>query len=449
MKNPKLFETALKKYTPVQVVGEGGSGRVFLVNDENHNEYAIKYLKPEVVTKEKIERFNNELYFSMRNTHPNILIINDYGFIKNENTKYPFYVMPYYENSLRKIMQNRLDPIRALEIYQQILNGLTDAHSRGIWHRDLKPENIFSNEKDHSVVVADFGIAHFSEDEILEAIETKNNERLANFAYAAPEQRSKSNVIDQRADIFSLGLILNELFTAEIPNGTSYKKIADVVPAYAYLDAVVDKMLKQSPKARLASIHEIQLEIENARNRYTKTNNSELKRIETPTKSLKNIFSAEVDISGRIDDLDSHSVVAISAGLSYGIMLPTIEKRRLYDHLVKHNPNLGKTRRNIVIFVGLLYVILNEYIEKLDAVYIDNEYSGYEDYIKGMLLSLIRKEHDNVSSNIVNIVRIDRHSPAREMARRVYKGDCNPDLIISANQIIDLFNRKRSGTSAS
>ena len=126
-----------------------------------------------------------------------------------------------------------------------------------IFHRDLKPENVLYNKSSDQLVVADFGIAHFGEDELYTLVETGPHDRLASFRYAAPEQRTPGLTIDHRADIFALGLMLNEMFTGEVPHGTDFKTIASVAPDFAYLDNLVLEMLRQSPVERPASVEVI------------------------------------------------------------------------------------------------------------------------------------------------------------------------------------------------
>jgi serine/threonine protein kinase len=111
------------------------------------------------------------------------------------------------------------------------------------------------------LAIADFGVARFAEEELYTLVETGKNTRLANFLYAAPEQRNREADVDQRADIYALGLILNEMFTREIPHGTGYKVIGSVAPQYAYLDDLVTQMLRQSPDDRPASIEVVKREL--------------------------------------------------------------------------------------------------------------------------------------------------------------------------------------------
>lgn len=217
-----VFQTAFNTYQSIESIGSGGSGNVLKVNDQDGNEFALKYLDPDKITTEKVKRFKNELFFCLKNDHPNIIKVYDWGYSIIKDTKCPFYIMPLYKKNLRDIIQSRLPNDIMLDIYSQILDGVEAAHLFNIWHRDLKPENILINPDTQRVVISDFGIAHFEEDWLYTLVETKAQTRLANFQYAAPEQREKGNKVDHRADIYSLGMILNEIFTGELALGMDF-----------------------------------------------------------------------------------------------------------------------------------------------------------------------------------------------------------------------------------
>lgn len=256
MKKPKLVKTTFVQYTVAGIKGEGGSGVVFEASDEEGNRFAIKALDPAKASKEKLKRFKNEFSFCSRYRHENIITVLDHGVTDDD---IPFFVMPLYDSSLRKLVGS-LNPKQAIHIFDKIMNGVDAAHKLGVFHRDIKPENILIREDGNELVLADFGIAEFKEEDLYTAVETKDGTRLANFQYAAPEQRVRGREVNYRADIFSLGLILNELITGEVPSGTNFKKISDVTDDYPYLDALVEKMLEQNPQSRFDSIEKLKHE---------------------------------------------------------------------------------------------------------------------------------------------------------------------------------------------
>ena len=246
MTKTKQFEfiTTFSRYVSTHPLGEGGSGFVFEVKDDNEQRFALKILKKQGITTEKRKRFKNEITFCQRASHPNIISVIDFGVVLDESIAIPFYVMPLYDCSLRNVIKDGLKPEDTIQIFSQLLDGIEAAHLQKIVHRDLKPENILFKTSDVQLALADFGIARFIEDELFTAVETKAQDRLANFQYAAPEQRVRGKDIDIRADIYAVGLILNEMFTQEIPQGTGYKTISSVSPEYSYLDEIVDKMIR-------------------------------------------------------------------------------------------------------------------------------------------------------------------------------------------------------------
>jgi len=158
-------------------------------------------------------------------------------------------------------MERGLSPDRILRYFDHLLDGVEAAHLKGVIHRDLKPENVLYDAPHDALVVADFGIAHFAEDELFTLVETRPNDRLANFQYAAPEQKYRGRDVGRAADIYALGLMLNEMFTGEIPQGTDHKTIIGIAPDYRYLDDLVNSMLRQDPAARPPSIEEIKKEL--------------------------------------------------------------------------------------------------------------------------------------------------------------------------------------------
>lgn len=188
-KKKLIFQTAFGLYGIVGIIGEGGSGRVYKVEDESSETYAVKCIHPENLTQKRRKRFKNELSFCHSNDHKNILKVLDWGSVELKGKQCPFFVMPYYPSTLRTLMKEGIEHNRILVYFSQILDGVEAAHLQGIWHRDLKPENILYNPSSDLLVVADFGIAHFAEELLHTSIETHDAERRRLQAEIEEEER--------------------------------------------------------------------------------------------------------------------------------------------------------------------------------------------------------------------------------------------------------------------
>jgi serine/threonine protein kinase len=249
-----ILQTAFGEYTVDKQLGEGGAGRVYGGVDDTGARIAIKVLTQ--ASSDKKRRFKNEIAFLARNKHTNIVTVTDHGVASTGNIKGPFYVMRQYTGNLRELMRKSV-PGDVMKLFSQILDGVEAAHLQGVTHRDLKPENVLFDNGNHALAIADFGIASFTDDQLVTLVETAPTQRLANFQYAAPEQRVAGKSVSTTADIYALGLLLNEMFTGDLPHGTDYRLIASVVTEYGYLDGIVSQMIKQNPAERPGSILEV------------------------------------------------------------------------------------------------------------------------------------------------------------------------------------------------
>ena len=269
-KQKRRFVTTFAEYFEAVIIGEGGSGQVFKVLDTDGKEFALKLLAPDRATKEKRARFRNELKLGEKTDHKNIITVVDHGVYFTDETESPFYVMEYYRKSLRDRIDDGIDLSEIEKHIADLLDGIEAAHELGIVHRDVKPENVLFDKTNRNLIIADFGIGRFTEEDLFVAIKTKDTTRLANFKYSAPEQRepSMNKVVDSKADIFAIGLIINEMFTGEIPQGAGYKVIGQVEKNYAYLDAVIEKMIQQDRSERYANVAEIKLALMGHKHKY-------------------------------------------------------------------------------------------------------------------------------------------------------------------------------------
>lgn len=262
LKKNDILHTSFDKYLILEKIGEGGNGTVYKVQSEDGKTYAAKVICKNDVSKEKIKRFKNEIGFCQKYDNDHIIKVIDYGYLPVGAKDYLFYIMPYYECSLRKRISDGLKIETAVQIFLNLCEGLRFAHTKGCIHRDIKPENILIKSVDNSCVIADFGIAHFMDDDKKTTVETKETSRLANFTYHAPEQASAGYSPEPTTDIFALGLILNEMITGSVPAGDNYKKIADINSDYYFLDKNVSKMICQNPSDRYQNIDELLVDYE-------------------------------------------------------------------------------------------------------------------------------------------------------------------------------------------
>lgn len=222
---------------------EGGSGIVWQakVNNNDNPSCAIKFINSS--DKIKIERFDRELTFCKNNPNKNIVPIIADG--EYEGKRY--YIMHLYPKTLKDVINEEKNADVLIKYILQLCNAVKFIHKKDIIHRDIKPENILIDGK--NLVLADFGIAHFKDSY---SSLTKSRDVLANRDYSAPEQRKKGNAKDIKmpADIYALGLILNECFTKQNPIGPYFKLIADDYPLYFQLDTLVANMTKQNQNDR-------------------------------------------------------------------------------------------------------------------------------------------------------------------------------------------------------
>jgi len=257
LKKPVMFETTFGVYTVDELLGEGGAGRVYGGIGPDETPVAVKVLAEERASADKRGRFKNEIFFLARNKHRNIVTVIDYGVARGGAIEGPLYIMRRYQSSLRQLMRGRIPPDGVLALFGQILDGVEAAHLQNVVHGDLKPENILYEGDSGTLAIADFGIARFTEDVLATLVKTAPGQRLASFQYAAPEQRTLGQAVGVPADLYALGLILNEMFTKAVPQGTEYQLISGVSKEFSFLDQIVAKMLRQLPQERPGSVAEV------------------------------------------------------------------------------------------------------------------------------------------------------------------------------------------------
>jgi Tol biopolymer transport system component len=217
----RLSTAFADRYRIERRLGEGGMATVYLAEDLKHDrKVALKVLRPELGVVLGADRFLKEIKTTARLQHPHILPLYDSGCTAPApgDTGLLYYVMPYIEGeTLREKLdrERQLGIDEAVQIATEVADALQYAHDQGVIHRDIKPENILL--RNGRALVADFGIA-LAVSAAGGGRMTETGFTLGSPHYMSPEQAMAEPHIDHRSDIYSLGSVLFELLTGELPH---------------------------------------------------------------------------------------------------------------------------------------------------------------------------------------------------------------------------------------
>jgi serine/threonine-protein kinase len=260
-------------YRVVAKLGEGAMGEVFLAEHPViGRKAALKVIHPQHARNpEVVSRFVNEATAINRIGHQHIVEVTDFGRTPGGDF---YFIMEYLDGKILSDLIAReapFAPARALAIAAQIADALFASHSHGVIHRDLKPDNIFLVSRDGDdafVKVLDFGLAKLVNDDGAPRHETRRGVVMGTPYYMSPEQCEGRREVDQRADVYSLGVVLFEMLTGHLPfGGNSYGEVImkhltvrapaarSLVPDLPdALDAVLGRALAKSPEERFATM---------------------------------------------------------------------------------------------------------------------------------------------------------------------------------------------------
>ncbi|OVE78987.1 hypothetical protein BVY01_03900, partial [bacterium I07] len=213
-----MIPKTISHYNILTKLGEGGMGVVYLAEDTKlDRKVALKFL-PSQMTKDKnaVERFKREARAAAALNHPNIVTIHEIG----EHEGQTFIAMEHVDgHSFREeIEKGPLGVEKVVNIVKQICEGLDKAHKADIVHRDIKPENILIDH-DGRVRILDFGLARMKGVSKL----TKESSTLGTVKYMSPEQL-RGEEVDHRTDIWSLGVVMYEMLTGDVPFKGEYEQ---------------------------------------------------------------------------------------------------------------------------------------------------------------------------------------------------------------------------------
>jgi serine/threonine protein kinase len=241
-----MIGTTLKHYEVEALLGKGGMGVVYRAADLHlHRPVALKVLAPELVADSgRRQRFLQEARAAAAVTHPAIAQIYDV----DEQQGTIFIAMELVEGSTLRslIFQGALDLPQAIDIAIQVCDGLAKAHEKGIVHRDIKSDNILVTPDGHAKIL-DFGLAKLldplggsgaeeteDQSQLETALHTRMGVVMGTIAYMSPEQ-ARGQPVDQTSDVFSLGIVIYEMVTGELP--FSGESPLDTMHAIAFDDA--------------------------------------------------------------------------------------------------------------------------------------------------------------------------------------------------------------------
>ncbi|NGP75099.1 protein kinase [Balneolaceae bacterium YR4-1] len=267
-----MIGQSINQYKIISKLGSGGMSIVYKALDTKLDRFvALKFLFPHLSQTEDVKtRFMLEAKTASSLDHPNICPIYDIGETEDDRL---YIIMPCYEGkSLREKINEGPIPIDdAVEIAIQAARGLSKTHSKDIVHRDIKPGNIMFSE-DGEVKIVDFGLAKLEGRTLL----TTEGTTLGTVSYMSPEQSTGKDV-NQKTDIWSLGVILYEMLTGERPFKGNYEQaviysiindepqpIRDINPKIPKeLARIVHRALEKDVKDRYASINNMLEDLEN------------------------------------------------------------------------------------------------------------------------------------------------------------------------------------------
>src|SRR5436190_4014561 len=258
-----MLGSTVSHYRVFEKLGGGGMGIVYRAEDlVLRRSVALKFL-PQDLTKDKrsLERFLREARAAAALNHPNICTVYEIG----EHDEQQFIVMELLEGRTLKyhIGSRPLPKQETVDLAIQIVDALEAAHSKGIIHRDIKPANIFVSPRGHAKIL-DFGlakmgspIAHAADSPTLSSAATQGGMVLGTAAYMAPEQ-ARGEMVDHRADLWALGLVLYEMATGTQPMAAVRLRVEQS----PNLERIISKCLEADRELRYQHASDIRTDLQ-------------------------------------------------------------------------------------------------------------------------------------------------------------------------------------------
>ncbi len=258
--HPLALKSLFPQLEILSLLGHGGMGAVYKARQRGLDRLvALKILPPQISAESAFaERFAREARALALLSHPNIVTVFDLG----KSGSLYYFLMEFVDGmNLRQMLESHhLSCQEALALMPQICEALEYAHGEGIVHRDIKPENILLDQKGR-VKVADFGLSKLLQPRPQDIQLTQPRQVLGTMYYMAPEQFENPLTVDQRADIYSVGVVLYEMLTGGLPLGR-FELPSEKAAVDPRLDELVLRAMERNPKQRFQNVSEVRMQLE-------------------------------------------------------------------------------------------------------------------------------------------------------------------------------------------
>jgi serine/threonine protein kinase len=263
-----MAQQKIGSYSIIQAIERGGTAKIYLAAQSGQKKKYI--LKELIITNQKeiLQRFEREARLMRMLDHPNIVKVHDYF----KAGSHYYMVMEYVDGrSLDKLIKEktRISPLTGILIFQQVCLGLQYAHGKGVIHRDIKPANVLLG-KNGCVKLTDFGIATPDAQDQQERL-TETGFYFGTPVYISPEQLESSKHVDERSDIYSMGVMLYEMMTGKRPFESNFSSVTItniydgryVAPQKhnprlpAKIKSIIIKAMSSAKNKRYASVKEL------------------------------------------------------------------------------------------------------------------------------------------------------------------------------------------------
>lgn len=365
------------RYEIIEEVGVGGMAKVYKALDTVLNRYvAVKVLKNEYMEDQDfLRKFAMEAQSAASLTHANIVSVFDVGSSYIDGRKYNYIVMEYVDGKTLKdiIDEKQILPIEDIVNYGvQIASALECAHKNGIIHRDIKPHNMLI-DKSNNLKATDFGIARISSSATL----TYTSTVLGTVHYISPEQ-AKGKFIDEKSDIYSLGVVLYQMATGEVPFdapnavGIALKHIQDpLVPPINLrhdlpqgLNDIIVKAMAKDPNDRFKSATELKEMLRNYQNYssdlYQKTNkNPVIKENDEQPEIKEAVYKTPKQSSTKDNKNKSKKFM--------WILLPIVLAALVFVAIIFGKKYINKNKQDLVLVPALTGLTETEALNKAKA----------------------------------------------------------------------------------